>query len=327
MDFTKLKVLESDKSPIPILFAARMLVVYLLWIRGFKVIVPPFLPFIQSLDSLNTIPFLYQFLTVLYWICMLGILLGWKFQKWSLALGLLIIFQILSSKLQYSTSFLFSGCLMLLIGLYRPGLEWIFRWQIGILYFGAGLNKLLQDDWLSGQYFENFLVNVFPNILNGEMVKIFGLETLSVILSRLTIMIELGLCLWAFLGKKPLTLFFSILSFHLFMLVFTLGELSYIYFYLMATAAILILPWQVNEKKPSLDSGVGKNRWLRKSKFSFRLSLKSKEYQHLIESNSFDSSQLQKFRSITFYKFCYFSSICSIVFLAKYKDKLITILE
>jgi hypothetical protein len=50
------------------------------------------------------------------------------------------------------------GCLWLLAGLQvTDKAPWPLRLQVVILYFGAGLNKLLDPDWRSGQFFENMI--------------------------------------------------------------------------------------------------------------------------------------------------------------------------
>ena len=49
------------------------------------------------------------------------------------------------------------GCLLVLIGLYheRTG-SWVIRAQLALVYFGAALNKLMDGDWWSGQFFEHW---------------------------------------------------------------------------------------------------------------------------------------------------------------------------
>ncbi|GMQ33241.1 hypothetical protein Ataiwa_15130 [Algoriphagus taiwanensis] len=245
-------LLRSDFK-VPVLFAARMLVIYLVGIRRMKHILPPFLPFIPGLETISQWPFLFYLLDAIYWVCLAMVFLGYRFQRFSLILGLLVFFSILGSKTQFSNSFLFSGSLLFLIGLYRPGMEWIFRIQIALLYIGAGVNKLLDPDWQSGQYFIFFFSEVYPNSLFQMASVIMGEFSVAKILSWLTIIIEFTFGLWVLTGKKPILLFFSIQGFHLTMLLLTSGELSYIFYFLMAVSGYLILPWQeiVDQKQQS----------------------------------------------------------------------------
>ncbi|MHA7131488.1 hypothetical protein [Algoriphagus namhaensis] len=304
-----------------LLFAARMVVLYLLWIRGIKVILPPFIPFVSGLDYLREVPLVTDLLTLVYWICLTGILIGWKFQKFSLALSLLIFYQVLASKLQYSTSYLFAGCLLFLIGLYKPGFQWVFRLQIGLLYLGAGINKALQSDWHSGLYFQNFVSNIFPNRLNEALVQAIGLDYLSIGLSYLTLAIELGLGAWAIFGRKPVFLVYFILVFHLAMLIFTLGELSYTYFFLMAAAAYLILPWREHvptANQQILAFGVQKN-----AAFSIFFKKRSGLLKKIAQFQSQESFRPSMGTPIIFHRFWYFLGVFAIGLLAMYHHKIV----
>jgi hypothetical protein len=63
---------------------------------------------------------------------------------------------VLSSRLYSMNNRTFTGCLWLVTGLSVPGQKpWLVRYQVILLYFGAALNKFLDADWRSGQYFEN----------------------------------------------------------------------------------------------------------------------------------------------------------------------------
>lgn len=249
MDFQKqitfsLRSDSSVQNDFPLLFAARMLVIFLIWVRGMKHILPPFLPFIPGMEILREFPWLYVLLDWVYWISLIAVFVGFRFQLFSLILGMLVFFVILGAKPQFSNSFLYSGCLLFLIGIYRPGLEWIFRAQIGLLYLGAGVNKLLDPDWQSGQYFQFFFSEVYVNPISGFIANFFSIEVLGLIFSWSTVIIEIALGIWALIGRKTIYLFGAILFFHLSMLVLTMGELSYIFFFLMAVSSYLLLPWE-----------------------------------------------------------------------------------
>lgn len=226
----------------PLSIIARLLVFYLIFIRGVNLIDIPFLPFLSFLDVLRDLEWIYPIVNFVYLASILAILFGFKFQKFSLILSLLIFFQILSSKGVYSTSFLYSGCMLFLIGLYNPALEWTFRLQIALLYLGAGSNKLFDLDWLSGQYFENFLLNVYPNSFNITLSSWLGVGFFTKMLSYSVIATELLLVIWAISARKQSELVICIIAFHLSILVFTFGKLSIIYMYLMTVTSFLLLP-------------------------------------------------------------------------------------
>ena len=234
---------SPDTTRIPLLFAARMLVIFLIWVRGMKHILPPFLPFIPGMEILREFAWVYTLLDWLYWVSLVAVFAGIRFQQFSIILGALVLFVILGAKPQFSNSFLFSGCLLFLIGVYRPGLEWVFRVQIALLYLGAGINKLFDPDWLSGRYFEFFLSEVYVNPISRVLTSLFEVGVLGITLSWATIFIELTFGIWALVGRKTVLLFLLIQLFHLSMLVLTLGELSFIFYFLMSVGGYLILPW------------------------------------------------------------------------------------
>jgi hypothetical protein len=326
MDFQRLGSLRFGQVErnLPLLFVARMLVLYWIWLAGKTHILIPFLPFWPPLDHLKSISEYYFIFNAVYWIALFFILIDFHYKKFAIVVSLLIFFQIASSVSAYSTSFLFLGCLFLLIGLYKPGLEWIFRIQIGLLYFGAGLNKLLDPDWQSGQYFIHFLDQVYPNSLNKLLVGWLGLEFLAKCLSVLTVVIELSLAFWTFSGKKPLQLVICILIFHLSFLVFTMGELSFVYLFLMAAGSYLLLPWIRKDEYKIPDS---------KKSFFWKL-LKILDFEDCNTNLAGKSSQVEiketgyllgftNIYHLIFHKPFYFVSIFSIVFISKYKSQLI----
>lgn len=241
IDFSLASQKDTD---LPLLFVARMMVIFLLWIRGMDHILPPFLPFLEGFNALRGLEWLFDLLDWVYWISLVMVFAGIRYRFFVLVLGILIFFSILSSKPQFSNSFLYSGCVLFLIGIFKPGLEWIFRVQIALLYFGAGLNKMLDPDWISGRYFHFFFTEVYPNGFYQDLNSIFPPMFLPVLFSFGAILTELGFAIWATVGRKMLFLFIFIHLFHLVMLVLTFGALSYIFYFLMAVSSYLILPWK-----------------------------------------------------------------------------------
>jgi hypothetical protein len=70
----------------------------------------------------------------------------------------LVIAAVLSSQAYYLNNRLFTGLFLLLVGLYDPraGVS-VLRYQLAVLYFGAGLNKLLDVDWRSGAFIADWV--------------------------------------------------------------------------------------------------------------------------------------------------------------------------
>lgn len=318
-------LVRSD-NPLPLLFVSRLLVLYLIWIRGMKHIFPPFLPFFSGLDYMREILWIYPILDLIYWISVFAILFGIRFQLFALVLSSLIFFQILSSKGFYATSYQYAGCMLFLIGIFQSGQQWIFRVQIGILYFGAGLNKLLNEDWQSGQYFENFILNVYPNFLSLSLAKWLGIGFLAKFLSYLTIFLELSLAAWAISGKRKLLFVFSIISFHLSMMIFTFGKLSFIYFFLMSSTSYLLLPWpKKGEIQIYSDPNSHFSYLLKRLDFDnfFIWNAGANKKNHIIVNPSMFIS-LKNQSLLIFHKAVFFVIVSGVVFLVMYKTKIVS---
>jgi len=317
---------RAQETALPLLFVTRMLVIFLIWIMGKDTMSLPFLPFIESIDSLRGFPTLFKLLDWLYWISMVMVFAGIRLRTFSLILGCLIFFSILGSKLQFSNSLLYSGCIFFLIGLYKPGLEWIFNVQIALLYLGAGLNKLLDPDWISGHYFDFFFTEPYPNQLYLSLSKQLPSMLLATLVSFFTILAELSLGIWALIGKKRLLLVFLIHGFHLSMLLLTSGALSYIFYFLMAVSSYLILPWA--EKKGTeiqypANSKVFQLLKLTDTAQFFTYTPLFVEKRQRLTVQKIKLEFIFFFRTLIYHKVFFGCCVISIVFVSKYKNHIL----
>ncbi|MEQ9578692.1 MAG: hypothetical protein RIH33_12200 [Marinoscillum sp.] len=198
----------------------------------------PFLPFIGFFDTIPIGAF-NLCLGLLLIMSALGVLFNIRLRTSSLLLGLTILVSILSCKPLYSTSITLISCLLILIGLGLHG--FLLRLQLSIVYFGASVNKLADNDWWNGAYFDFFATDIFHLPFYETIGQLFpGHLTFAKILGVTTILIELALAMLFLIrrsGNAPILL--GIL-FHGFMLVWTKGELSVIYFYVMSIAYLLV---------------------------------------------------------------------------------------
>lgn len=288
-------------------------------------ILPPFLPFFESLNYLRGHNWIFDLLDWVYWISLVVVFAGVRFRFFSLVLGALVFFSIISSKAQFSNSFLYSGCILFMIGMYKPGMEWIFRVQIALLYLGAGLNKLFDPDWLSGQYFDYFFTEPYQNTLYLNLSSWIPGKGLAIILSYATIFAELGFGVWALLQKRKILLVLLINFFHFSMLLLTAGDLSYIFFYLMAVSCYLLLPW--DEEKGSeviYDQNSRVFSFLRKVDFDQFFQWKVFDKQIFAFDKRKNALSLL-FKSVLFNKFLYGFLVLSLVFFFRYKSHLLAL--
>lgn len=98
---------------------------------------------------------------VLFAIAAACVLFNYRVRTACLTLGGLVMIAILSSRLYWQNNRTYTACLWFVAGLYIPGQKpWLARCQVILLYFGAALNKLLDADWRSGQFFQNMEGNL-----------------------------------------------------------------------------------------------------------------------------------------------------------------------
>lgn len=315
------KLISSDTLELPLTFISRLLIFYLLFIRGLKILPGPFLPFLPFPDISPPYPLFPIFLNMIYWISIAGILINFQPKRFSLVLGLELIFVILSNRILYSTSLLFTACIFFLIGLYSNGNSWIFRAQIALLYLGAGINKLLNPDWITGQFFDNFSREIFEVKTYQFIAPLFSDLLIAKLMGFSVIITELLLGILILFSKKRI---FSIVVlihlFHLFILLFTNGDLSISFFFIMAVNSLLCLPW----KKRSLEIAFNENnpvlKFLRKTDFdSYFIWKKTNNFTLETTSSSGIETGPRAFLRILFYhKAAYAILILSIIYIPQY---------
>ena len=108
----------------------------------------------------------------------------------------------MASRAYFSNNLVYCGCLLFLTGLYRPGHEpWLLRFQVAILYFGAGLNKAMDGDWRSGQFFEYWFGHVHHHLTYLQLASLAPPLLLSRFMSGIAIATEFALA-GAFLVRR-----------------------------------------------------------------------------------------------------------------------------
>ncbi|MDN5199938.1 hypothetical protein QQ008_01160 [Fulvivirgaceae bacterium BMA10] len=216
------------------------LLVLCLIIKGYFSGLPsPFLPFLPILDEVN--PDLFQFSLKLFFIlASLSLFLNYKVRMSCIVLGLVFIVAILSSKTYYSNAKFFVGVIFLLTGLQGPNQgAWLIRWQLILVYFGSGVNKLMEEDWWTGQYFEHWMVNVLHVEFYMDISRSLPPLLFAKFLCWSTMIIELILIPLFLLVKKDVLAIWIAVLFHTGALL--LSNLSFGVFYAAALFSYLSL--------------------------------------------------------------------------------------
>lgn len=149
----------TSLPPVAVLIAK--LLAGALVIEGYWKIPPRHLPFLPFLDAVD--PNLWRYALLAAFAAGAALLMLHRAVRPAcLAIGGALVLATLASRPTFANSRLYPGCVLLLAGLSDRGSGPLggagaLRLQVAILYFGAGLNKLLDPDWLDGRYFEAWM--------------------------------------------------------------------------------------------------------------------------------------------------------------------------
>jgi hypothetical protein len=124
----------------------------------------PFAPLLPWFDRIPHPYFLREVMTAVLVAALLGILFdARRIRLWCLLAACTIFAGVLAARFYYSNNKIFCACLFLLASLSARGdRPVLFYAQLSVMYFGAALNKLLEPDWRSGQYFDYWLGTLNP---------------------------------------------------------------------------------------------------------------------------------------------------------------------
>jgi hypothetical protein len=228
--------------PVNLLLAAKLIALTLLLTNHVRLLPEPFLPFVPALDRLP--PLLFQrTLQVFFVLSALMLLLNRWPRLSSLTLGACILLGVVASKAYYGNNKTFCGLILLLIGLYQPGQQpWLLRYQLVIVYLGAGLNKLLDADWRSGVFFEHWAVHRLHQPVYMAIAAWLPPMVLAKALSWMTIATELGLSVAFQVRRWYRWGICASLLLHSGMLFFT-GTTFTMFFYAMSAAMLVFIDW------------------------------------------------------------------------------------
>jgi predicted DCC family thiol-disulfide oxidoreductase YuxK len=161
----------------------------------------------------------------------------------ALVLGASILLGVVASKAYYGNNKTFCGLVLFLIGLYQPGQQpWLLRYQLVIVYLGAGLNKLLDPDWRSGVFFEHWAAHRLHQPVYITLAGWLPPMLFAKALSWMTIATELGLSVAFQVRRWYRWGIYASLLLHSGMLFFT-GTTFTMFFYAMSASMLFFVDW------------------------------------------------------------------------------------
>jgi hypothetical protein len=234
--------LHCGRSDLPLrhTLIAKLMFVSVGATKGPTPFVEPFLPFLAVFEWIRPYGVFVPTLTVLWILSMVLLFFTRRGRMACLIAGTVFLVSVLASKNHFTNHATFFACSMLLLGLQPKGEEpTLLRWQIGIVYLGAALNKALQPDWWSGQFIHAWSLELGHG-LYGSADAWFGDAWL---LSRVTgwsvILLEAVLGVILLRGRSRVASIWLGLGMQLSMMGFVAGGPQFAYFSFIAGAALI----------------------------------------------------------------------------------------
>jgi predicted DCC family thiol-disulfide oxidoreductase YuxK len=228
--------------PTNLVIMVKAIAIALLLTRHFLLLPDPFLPFIPGMDLIPGAWF-QRGMQALMVGSAVALLFNVRVRLTSFLLGMSLLLSVVASKAYYGNNKTFCGLMLVLASLHQPGRSpWMLRLQLVVVYFGAGLNKILDPDWRSGVFMHNWVANRLHQPLFVALEPLLPALALAKLMSWLTIVTELGLSI-ALLVRRlyPLGIWLAILL-HSGMLLFT-GSTFTLFFYGMTAAMLAFVDW------------------------------------------------------------------------------------
>lgn len=216
----------------------RLLALTLLFTWHVRYFQTPFLSFLPVLEDLPGVPF-QRFLQTTVVLGSLSILFSKRLRLAALVTGGALLLAVVSSRAYYGNNKLFTALLLLLAA---AGDLRLIRWQVAILYFGAGLNKVLDPDWHSGQFFHHWAGARLENPLYLWAAPLLPPLVLGKILCWTTIAVELALAVLMLFRRFAWPAIWISALFQCGLLLFT-GQTFTLFFFASQIALLAFVDW------------------------------------------------------------------------------------
>ena len=146
--------ISNTELPENVLLLAKVLTLAFLATGQFRLLSWHFLPFLRFFDRMGSPAVFHWTLVFTFLAAAAALFYNRHVRICCLVLGGVILVSLLSSRIYFENNRVYCACILVLAGLSaRQPRPWPLRLQVVLVYFGAALNKLLQADWRSGQFF------------------------------------------------------------------------------------------------------------------------------------------------------------------------------
>jgi hypothetical protein len=239
--------LATRGTPLPpnVLLAAKLITLVFFLLGSWR-LRQPYLPFIGFLDDLGSPQTFQHTLQVVWLLAALSLFMNRYVRLSCAVLGLVILITMLASHAYRANNTMLTGLLLFLIGMSdRETASMIIRWQLVVLYFWAGLNKLLDPDWRSGAFFEIWNgISGWGEPYRG-LASLFPSMVFSAILSWGVIVTELFLAVAFAVRRLVIVGILGAVVYHS-SLLFVTGDTFTMFWFTALAACIALLKWPAN---------------------------------------------------------------------------------
>jgi predicted DCC family thiol-disulfide oxidoreductase YuxK len=255
---------SGTAMPENVLLMAKLISVALFLTNQVSLLPTPYLSFIPRLDHLMSGKTFQEILQEVFLASMAALLFNYAVRASSLLLGSSILLGVISSRAYYSNNMTLCALLLILAGLSTRDMPpYMLRVQIAVVYFGAGLNKALDPDWHSGQFFDHWAIDGLHQPLYIWLHALLPPMMLGKLVSWFTIVAELATAIMLLIPRLRLAgVFASVVILQCGFLLFT-GNTFGMFFFAMQAAALCFLPWPAKPMEVIFDGTCGFCDWCR----------------------------------------------------------------
>ncbi|MFN7935942.1 MAG: DCC1-like thiol-disulfide oxidoreductase family protein [Bryobacteraceae bacterium] len=256
--------------PVPLLLMAKLIALAFLLTNHVRLLPDPFLPFLPVLDQLGPGHVFQRAVQTVFVVSAVGLLFNRRVRTCCLLLGGSVLLSVVASRAYYGNNKTFCALALVFAGLHMGGEPKMLRWQVALVYFGAGLNKALDPDWHSGQFFEHWAGTRLEQPVYIWLSAMLPPLVLGKVMCWTTIALELtASCLLTIPRTRLYGVCISILLQSGFLL-FT-GQTFTMFFFGMQAAMFAFLAWPEKKLEVIYDGDCGFCDWCREQIARFDL--------------------------------------------------------
>jgi hypothetical protein len=238
-----LRVTGTEMPP-NLLLACKLIVVAFVVNGQVRRLPGHFLPFFSALDRVGSQSAYRHGLQATFLVAAVALLLNRAPHVAASMAGATILLGTISSRIYFENNTEYTGLILLLAGLAASGDRTrLLRYQVVLLYAAAALNKLLDADWRSGQFFENWAAVTSLHATYHHVSSLLPHLVLAKLLAWSAICTEAALAVgFAIRRFSPYAIWLAV-GYHSTLMVTAGRTFGMFYFALLASYLAFAGPW------------------------------------------------------------------------------------